>query len=171
MPSKTIAKVDLILVTNFYWLTFCSMFALYIDCVTFKFKTCMTVLSILPCHLIQCRFLFPLNRWFFSNMVSLMWGSNCGQNTLDYTQGTCSNSSCLITKDNCSDDYYSLKIVIISSNIFVDAFSPFKILRLSGIRFRSLSDLEAIHMSLWRHQQNYLQSHLSSFLIQTWWFD
>jgi hypothetical protein len=48
----------------------------------------------------------------------------------------CSNSSYQITKDNCSDDYYSLKIVIIYSNIFVDAFSPFKILRLSGICFR-----------------------------------
>jgi len=29
----------------------------------------------------------------------------------------------------------------------------------------ALSGLKAIHMSLWRHQQNYLQNHLSSFLI------
>jgi hypothetical protein len=31
----------------------------------------------------------------------------------------------------------------------------------------ALSNLKAIHMSSWRHQQNYLQNHLSSFLIQT----
>jgi hypothetical protein len=59
--------------------------------------------------------------------------------------------------------------MINTTTTFVDAFilsrhSDFLVFALDA-----LSNLKAIHMRSWGHQQNYLQNHLSSFLIQTWW--